>query len=105
MIRTLRLENYRGFGEYELRDLARVNLLVGPNDCGKTSVLEAVELLASRGHPDVLVESLRRRGESHAALEGDGRRAGTVRPFSLQIERGGDNKKVTLRLDEEGSIS
>ena len=39
MIRTLRLENYRGFKEYELRDLARVNLVVGPNDCGKTSIL------------------------------------------------------------------
>ena len=41
MIRTLRLENYRSFERYELRDLARVNLLVGPNNCGKTSVLEA----------------------------------------------------------------
>ena len=152
MIRTLRLESYRGFDEYELIDLARVNLLVGPNNCGKTAVLEAVELLASRGHPDVLVESLGRRGESHAALDEDGRRvwrypvhhhfhghgigqgswlnisaddgqgwvrihildesgdlfdgaAGPVRPFSLRIERGGDKKNVTLRLDEGGSIS
>jgi len=72
MIRTLRLENYRGFKEYELRDLARVNLLVGPNDCGKTSVIEAVELLASRGDPQVLVESMRRRGESHITSDGRG---------------------------------
>ena len=72
MIRTLRLENYRSFKEYELRDLARVNLLVGPNDCGKTSVLEAVELLASRGDPRVLVESMRRRGEFHVTPDGRG---------------------------------
>ncbi|MDE2873931.1 MAG: AAA family ATPase [Gemmatimonadota bacterium] len=70
MIRTLRLENYRGFKEYELRDLARVNLLVGPNDCGKTSILEAVELLVSRGDPQVLVESMRRRGEFHVTPDG-----------------------------------
>ncbi len=63
MIRTLRLENYRGFEEYELRDLAAVNLLVGPNNCGKTSVLEAVDLLASGGDPGVLVKSARRRSE------------------------------------------
>ena len=63
MIRTLRLENYRGFEEYELRDLAAVNLLVGPNNCGKTSVLEAVDLLASGGDPGVLVKSVRRRSE------------------------------------------
>lgn len=70
MIRTLRLENYRSFREYELRDLTRVNLLVGRNDCGKTSVLEAVELLASRGDPQVLVGSMRRRGEFHVTPDG-----------------------------------
>jgi len=72
VIRALRLDNYRGFKEYELRDLARVNLLVGRNDCGKTSVLEAVELLASRGDPRVLVESMRRRGEFHITSDGRG---------------------------------
>lgn len=64
MIRTLSLENYRGFEEYQLRELSAVNLLVGPNNCGKTSVLEAVQLLVSRGDPRVLFESARRRLES-----------------------------------------
>ena len=73
MIRTLRLENYRSFERYELRDLARVNLLVGPNNCGKTSVLEAVQLLVSRGDPRVLIETARRRGESHKLIGDDGR--------------------------------
>ena len=63
MIQTLRLENYQAFEEYQLRDLRKVNLLVGPNNCGKTSVLEAVELLVSRGDPRVLIESARRRWE------------------------------------------
>jgi len=70
MIRTLRLENYRSFEEYELRDLARVNLLVGSNNCGKTTILEAVELLASRGDPSALVAPMRRRSESHVASSG-----------------------------------
>ena len=64
MIRALRLENFRSFEEYELRELATVNLLVGPNNCGKTSVLEAVHLLVSGGDPRVLIESARRRSES-----------------------------------------
>ena len=68
MIRTLRLENYRSFERYELRDLARVNLLVGPNNCGKTSVLEAVQLLVSRGDPRVLTQLASRRGESAAGI-------------------------------------
>ncbi len=66
MIRTLKLESYRGFEAYRLRELGTVNLLVGPNNCGKTSVLEAVQLLVSQGDPRVLVESARRRSESHS---------------------------------------
>ena len=65
MIRTLTLRNYRSFEEYQIRELARVNLLVGRNNCGKTSVLEAVELLASGGHPQVMLKSSSRREESH----------------------------------------
>ena len=75
MIRTLRLENYRSFEDYELRDLARVNLLVGPNNCGKTSILEAVHLLVSRGDPRVLIEAASRRGEVHVTIDDDGYRA------------------------------
>lgn len=78
MIQTLRLENYRGFEEYQLRDLGKVNLLVGPNNCGKTSVLEAVQLLVSRGDPRVLIETARRRWESPA---GEDRRRSTEYPM------------------------
>jgi hypothetical protein len=63
MITTLELENYRGFGHYRLSGLARVNLLVGKNNSGKTSVLEAVQLLASEGDQRVFAEIARRRGE------------------------------------------
>lgn len=66
MIHTLTLENYRGFEKYQLRELAMVNLLVGPNICGKTSVLEAVQLLVSQGDLGVLVASAQRRSESYS---------------------------------------
>ena len=82
MIRTLTLESFRGFKEYELRKLSRVNLLVGPNNCGKTSVLEAVHLLVSNGDPRVLVESARRRWEVTA---GEDRRSVTRYPLHHQF--------------------
>lgn len=63
MLRNLKLEKYRSFDEYELSDLSRVNLLVGKNDCGKTSLLEAIHFLALRGDPMVLAECAGRRGE------------------------------------------
>lgn len=52
MLRNLKLQKYRGFDEYELSNLSRVNLLVGKNDSGKTSILEAIHFLVSRGDPD-----------------------------------------------------
>ena len=67
MLGTLKLDGYRGFDTYELTDLTRVNLLVGKNDCGKTSILEAVHFLVARGDPFVLVRSANRRGEVNDA--------------------------------------
>ena len=47
MLKTLALRGFRGFESYELTDLGTVNLIVGKNNCGKTTVLEAIELLVS----------------------------------------------------------
>ena len=63
MLRNLKLKKYRSFDEYALNDLSRVNLLVGKNDCGKTSILEAIHFLVSRGDPDILAKCAERRGE------------------------------------------
>ncbi|MSR58234.1 MAG: hypothetical protein EXS05_11225 [Planctomycetaceae bacterium] len=63
MFKSFELENYRGFERYRVRGLERVNLLVGKNNCGKTSVLEAVHLLAAAGEPSILQRIAWRRGE------------------------------------------
>ncbi|WP_419861753.1 AAA family ATPase [Candidatus Palauibacter sp.] len=72
MIRHLMLKKYRSFESYTLQDLARVNLLVGRNNSGKTSILEAVHLLASQGDPNVFVQSTQRRGEVPVKTGTDG---------------------------------
>jgi len=64
MITSLQLENYRGFQEYTVPGLARANLLVGKNNCGKTALLEAVHLLASGGDAEVLFRFAMQRGEA-----------------------------------------
>ena len=63
MLKTLALHQYRGFASYRLTDLKCVNLLVGMNNCGKTSILEAVDLLVSGGSISALQDSAVRRGE------------------------------------------
>lgn len=45
MLRELRIESYRGLREITMSDLGQVNILIGENNSGKTSVLEAIQLL------------------------------------------------------------
>ncbi|MBO1348850.1 MAG: AAA family ATPase [Hormoscilla sp. GUM202] len=63
MLRDLTIQNYRCFQEFQIDDLARVNLIVGGNNTGKTSLLEAIYLYVTQNHPSSLVSLLENRGE------------------------------------------
>ena len=73
-LRSFEVEGYRAIRHLRLPDLERVNLFVGLNNSGKTSLLEAVRLYVTAGSPSVLAEILRvQAGIPHSALLG-GRR-------------------------------
>ncbi|HMK97718.1 MAG TPA: AAA family ATPase, partial [Acidimicrobiales bacterium] len=42
MYTRVTIHNFRGLRHLDLQDLRRINLLTGPNNIGKTSVLEAL---------------------------------------------------------------
>ncbi|MEC4815139.1 MAG: AAA family ATPase, partial [Scytonema sp. PMC 1069.18] len=64
MLRDLTIQNYRCFQNFYIDNLARVNLIVGMNNSGKTSLLEAVYLLVNQGEIQrSLIELLKIRGE------------------------------------------
>jgi len=64
VLRQLHIQNFRALRNYRLNDLSRVNLLVGTNNCGKTSVLEAIDILTVPGTFAPLWSALLRRGET-----------------------------------------
>ena len=61
---SLIVDNYRSFPHFELHGLGRVNLLVGKNNSGKTSLLEAIQVLATRADLKALWTMSNRRGET-----------------------------------------
>jgi AAA15 family ATPase/GTPase len=63
MLKSLKIENFRCFQSFELQQLGRVNLLVGTNNSGKTSILEAIQLFCSRTSLETLPEIMINRGE------------------------------------------
>ncbi|ACK70293.1 conserved hypothetical protein [Gloeothece citriformis PCC 7424] len=56
MLKDLRIQNYRGFEDFYIDGLARVNLIVGDNNIGKTSFLEAIYLLVNQDEYKRLLE-------------------------------------------------
>jgi AAA15 family ATPase/GTPase len=45
MIKNIKINNYKCFKNFEIKDFKRINILVGDNNSGKTSLLEALALL------------------------------------------------------------
>lgn len=74
MLESSTITGFRGLKRLRLHGLQRVNLIVGRNNCGKTSVLEALEILAGAGRPAVLLRGPRRRREIGAEQTDERRR-------------------------------
>ena len=52
-LEALKIQNFRGFNDLEMRDFSKINVLLGENNCGKTSVLEAIFLLSGMSNPQL----------------------------------------------------
>lgn len=63
LIQELSIRDYRLFTEFELKQAARVNLIVGTNNSGKSSLLEAIYLLSGQKPASSLLYTLSERGE------------------------------------------
>jgi len=65
MLNNLAIKGFRTFEEYTIEDLGRVNLFVGRNNSGKTTILEAAEMLLAPDSSAAVVRPAIRRGEMH----------------------------------------
>jgi AAA15 family ATPase/GTPase len=63
MLQCLKIEGFRGFQNFEMANLGRINLLVGKNNSGKTSILEAIQFLYVQNNLDIFLETISYRGE------------------------------------------
>ncbi|MBZ4335409.1 MULTISPECIES: ATP/GTP-binding protein [unclassified Corallococcus] len=69
MLTSLRIQNFRSLRNLTVEGLTRVSLLVGANNTGKTSVLEAAELALAGSSPSVIARAPSRRGEVNVRIE------------------------------------
>lgn len=52
MYKNIKIRNFRCYEDIEISDFKRINLFVGKNNIGKTSLLEALYLLCARNNPE-----------------------------------------------------
>ncbi len=74
-ITSLAIDRFRSLRQFKIEGLGRVNLITGRNNTGKSSILEALQMLASDASPRVLFNILRYREEVGVAEEMSGARA------------------------------
>jgi AAA15 family ATPase/GTPase len=65
MLNSLEIKNYRNLKHLQIQKLGRVNLIVGKNNTGKTSVLEAISIHQQKGELEwIFQEVLEKRNEN-----------------------------------------
>lgn len=98
----LEIDQFRGIQNLRLKNLGDVNLLLGDNDAGKTSVLEAVKMFEGPDNIDIILRNSRERLQSSRLYT---RESYTpvecllnLFPFSLET------KIISLRAGIDGGI-
>jgi AAA15 family ATPase/GTPase len=76
MINSIEVKNYRNLRHVNVERLGRVNLIIGKNNTGKTSLLESLRILLQSGFEDTIEKILISRQERYKAF----------RDLSMQIE-------------------
>jgi energy-coupling factor transporter ATP-binding protein EcfA2 len=80
---TLTIERFRALRHLKIEGLGRVNLITGRNNTGKSSLLEALRILASDASPSVIYEILHFREEDAGEMEEPARSTDPESLFSL----------------------
>jgi AAA15 family ATPase/GTPase len=64
MLSSLHIKNYRNLKELRINSLGRINLITGRNNTGKSTLLEAIAIYASKGDLNLIYQLLEERGEN-----------------------------------------
>ena len=81
MLKSLVIKNFRSLADFEVSKLGRVNLIVGKNNSGKSSVLEALRIYAGNAQRALLETISAEHGEKYRIRENEQSEPDTPLPF------------------------
>jgi ABC-type phosphonate transport system ATPase subunit len=71
LVDSLSIHGFRGFSELDVNAFGKVNLITGKNNSGKSSLLEAIRILVTRGSMDTIQSILNYREETNEDMDRD----------------------------------
>jgi AAA15 family ATPase/GTPase len=81
MLNSLLIKNFRSLEHLEVPKLGRVNLIVGKNNCGKSTVLEALRIYAGNAQRSLLETIASDHGERYRLQETESFEEQVILPF------------------------
>lgn len=101
MLNSLEIKNYRSLRDLKISSLSNINLFTGKNNTGKSTILEAIALFASKGDISTIYQYLQERGENYKV--GDINKDATetnLRALSSQFT----DRKIGFKVEDSLSI-
>lgn len=100
-MKSIQIKKFRMIDSIDIQGLGQLNLIVGKNNAGKSTVLEAIRIFAKRGSPNTLLEVLSYRDETTAARlldseESLGENAALRQLFMGREFPGGDSSAIVI---------
>ena len=112
MLDHLHIQNYRLFKDLKIDKLGQVNLIAGKNNTGKTALLEALRIWASKADRSVIDNILYHRDsfeknrsyENHQTLFGDLKKELKINNIALKIENLKRFELITKEFFKNGKV-
>lgn len=99
--KNLKISNFRGISKLELSDFSRINVLLGRNSSGKSSILEAIFLLSGSNTPNLtlnvdLFRNLRHDAANDFTFLFNKLNYNNKPEFSADLFKNNGNKKLSI---------
>ena len=106
MIKNIEIHNFRGIKEAKINDFGRINVFFGKNNCGKSSLLEALFLATGISNPILPISINSLRGYSRTKFEdlaSDFYNQETSHPILLIAQTDTESREVEISLFQSNS--
>lgn len=105
LLRSIVVDSYKAFSNFRIDGLSRINIIAGQNNSGKTSLLEAIDLLIKQADVQTVVGLTDKRGKRASSRDGYVWTVDQIQDFALTGVYGDTIIKASLIKGHDSTIT